>query len=213
MLHLGKMPVVVVSLSDAEAFLARVAENLLRNNELNPIEEAKGYSMLVQNGWTINAIGEKIGKSDSYVCRRLSMLTRLETDLLGQFSNNGYRNVSSSHMELISLIPEKSKQREFVNLVERKRLSVRSLENLLNGIPPPTKILIEDSSGECTVKIPNDFLRAVKMATGNYVRLCVRGRKLVLENLHSKRRRAVNVHVSSKGTSSRLLPSVPTSMP
>jgi ParB family chromosome partitioning protein len=186
-----KISAMVLNLSDAEAFLARIAENLLRNNEIDPIEEAKGYESLVQEGWTVHAIGERIGKSDSYVCRRLGILDGLDLGIAQAFSDKIYRHVSSSHMELISLIPEKSRQREFVNLVERKRLSVRSLENLLNHIPPPTNVLLEDLAGDCIVKIPPEFTKAIDLINGNYVRLYVRGRKLILENPRSNRRKDI----------------------
>jgi len=176
-----------------EAFLAQVAENVERNMIVNPIVEASGYKRLLQNGWSLNSIARKIGKSDSYVCQRLSMLDRLDHDILTKFANGDKRSLTASHLELISSIPDKLKQREIVSIVEKRRLSVRSLENLLNGIPFPIDVAVEETKGECFVKIPNEFATALNILPHQHLRLCIRGRKLVLENNEAKRRKNSDV--------------------
>jgi len=186
-LGMRKIRALILNFSKAEAFVARIAENLLRNTEIDPVEEAKGYRMLVESGWTINGIGQKIGKSDSYVCRRIGLLERLDGNLLSRISNSDFNYVTPSHMELISLIPDKMRQRELVQIVEAKRLSVRSLENLINSVPLPTKVLVEDSNGDYIVRIPKDFAMAVGTRAGRYLSMYIRGRKMVLEDAYSRK--------------------------
>lgn len=184
-LGMRKVPAVVKSFGDDEAFLARVSENLLRNSHVNPLEEAEGYRMLVEKGWTINAIGCRIGKSDSYVCERLAILGRLDRGVRSRVSD-GRGHLTPSHAELISRIKDPSTQKEVATLVERKRLSVRALEALLNDVPPPKKIEVEEYSGECVVRLPKEFTKAVGISAGWQMYLYVRGRKLILENIESK---------------------------
>ncbi len=100
-LGMVSVPVSLCQMSDSEAFLARVTENLVRNNYVNPIEEAEGYRLLVNTGWTINAIARKIGKCDSYVSERLGVLDRLDQSLHSRISDRKGR-LSPSHAELIA---------------------------------------------------------------------------------------------------------------
>lgn len=49
---------IIKPFAEEDSFLARVSENLLRNSYIDTIEEAEGYKMLVEKGWTLNAIAE-----------------------------------------------------------------------------------------------------------------------------------------------------------
>jgi ParB/RepB/Spo0J family partition protein len=183
-----KIPSIVHELSDDEAFLARVSENLVRNTEVNSLEEAKGYKMLVNHGWTLHLIGDKIGKSDSYVCQRLAMLDRLDERLLTRLKSDRSK-LRPSHMELLSTIRDKGKQQELAHLVEEKGLSVRTLENILRGIPCPTRVLVEQGcpGSQCSVQIPEDFARALNLTPGRSLRMFIRGKTLILEARDSRR--------------------------
>jgi ParB family chromosome partitioning protein len=188
--HLGRRRIsaMLKEFDDDEAFLARVSENLLRNGYVNPIEEAQGYRMLVKKGWCINAIGKKVGKCDSYICERLALLDRLDHKICSKIAE-GRQGLSPSHAELLSRISDKTKQKEIADLIEKKRLSVRALEDMMYGVPPPRKTQIEGRNGELWVRIPAEFSRAANVISGQSVYMYVRGRKLVLENLENPVRR------------------------
>ena len=173
----SKIAALVGNFADDEAFLAQVTENVERNAVINPIVEASGYKRLLQNRWSVNSIARKIGKSDSYVCQRLSMLEHIDQGILAKFSNGDKRLLTASHLELIASIPDKLKQREIVRIVEKRRLSVRSLENFLNGIPFPTEVSVEDTEGGCSVRIPNGFAAALNIRPHQHLRLCIREKK------------------------------------
>ena len=186
-LGMKKITAIVNDFSDDEAFLARVTENLLRNTHMNAIEEAEGYRMLVNNGWTINAIGSKVGKCDSYICERLALLQNLDSRLQARVSN-GSKHLTPSHAELLSRIPDKDRQAEIARLIESRRLSVRALENLLNGVPLPTKVRVEYESSNCYVQIPNDFAKALGLKDSQCLHMYIRGHKLVLETPKTRSR-------------------------
>ncbi len=179
-LGMRSVNVLVKDMSEEEAFLARVSENLVRNSYVNPLEEAKGYKMLVARGWTLNAIGQKVGKSDSYICDRLSLLDRLSQKLLVKLAS---RELTPSHAEVLSRIRDQSKQEEVAAWVKRRRLSVRSLEAILKHAPPPTRVKLEDYQNECYVRIPRGFLTAMGLQSGQTLMIYARGNKLILDNL------------------------------
>ena len=80
------IPARVEEVSDEEAFLLNVVENLQRNGHINPVAEARGYKHLIERGWTMVQIAEKIGKSCGYVSDRLRVLHRLHPMVRGSQS-------------------------------------------------------------------------------------------------------------------------------
>ena len=68
------MPVIVRELSDQEAAEFALIENVQRT-DLNPIEEATGYSELIEKfGYTQEQVAEVIGKSRSHLANTLRLL-------------------------------------------------------------------------------------------------------------------------------------------
>lgn len=187
--RLGKKTIraMVVEFTEDHAFLVRVSENLHRNVYVNPIEEAKGYMRLVKNGWTIHDVARQLGKSDGYVCDRMGILDRLDPRVRNRISkDNGA--LSPSHAELLSRIRNPDLQREIAEFIEKKRLSVRALEDMLNGTPPPIKVRIERDGDDYVLTIPRNYIEAVDISVEQYIHLYIRGMKLVLENLDRPRR-------------------------
>ena len=68
------VPVIVRSLSDAEALELAIIENVQRS-DLNAIEEASGYRQLVEQfNYTQDALGQIIGKSRSHLANTMRLL-------------------------------------------------------------------------------------------------------------------------------------------
>jgi ParB/RepB/Spo0J family partition protein len=188
-LGIERVPVVIKPFTEDEAFLARVSENLLRNASIDPIEEAEGYKRLVANGWTINAIGSRIGKCDSYVCERLALLGRLSRSIRSKVSTGC---LTPSHAELLSRIKDPTKQTEVAELVEKKRLSVRALEEMLNArdVPLPKRVPLVSSGGECVLHIPKEFAEGAGLNNAQSAYMYLHGTKLIIDSLEfSKVRR------------------------
>jgi len=68
------LPCIVVAMTDGERVEAMLVENLQRSS-LNRSEEAHAFARLISLGRTQIDIARRIGKSQSYVCRRLRLLT------------------------------------------------------------------------------------------------------------------------------------------
>jgi ParB family chromosome partitioning protein len=68
------VPVIVRELSDAEAAEFALIENVQRT-DLNPIEEATGYSELIERfGYTQEQVADAVGKSRSHLANTLRLL-------------------------------------------------------------------------------------------------------------------------------------------
>lgn len=68
------IPAILCNMDDSQAMEAALLENLQRA-DLSELEEAEGYELLMQHtSITADALGDKIGKSRSYVYSRLKLL-------------------------------------------------------------------------------------------------------------------------------------------
>ncbi len=203
-LGIGMVEAIVCELSDDDAFLMRLSENLLRNTSVDPIQEANGYKMLLERGWTINAIANKIGKSDSYICERLSLVNRLDSHVKSKLSAG---ILTPSHAELLSKVKNRQRQIEVAELVERKKLSVRTLQHYLDGVPAPRKLEVETEGDFKVIRIPQEFTDAVGIDSERYAHVYVEGRKLIIENIYLSKRwkfTRVNSRVKSQVVSQSL---------
>jgi ParB/RepB/Spo0J family partition protein len=192
-----QIPSVIKVLDDDDAFIARVSENLLRNNYVDPIEESKGYRSLICKGWTINAIARKVGKSDSYISERIGLLDRLSPKLRNEISNG---ELSPSHAELLSRIHGAPMQIALAGLIKSKRLSVRSLESILHSSALPARIKVEIFSGQCTVRIPQEFVKAMRLEPGQDLYIYKRGGKLILDDPRTCRTKRSGIESSVQFT-------------
>ena len=121
----------IVELDDKEAFEIGLIENIQRKN-FDPIEEAHSFEMYVlKYGWGgISELAEKIGKSTSYVDRRLQLLN-LPKDVLDSIS--GSLVSPTIGVELITL-KDKQQQSDLTKLVLQRKLSSREVRNLVKDI-------------------------------------------------------------------------------
>lgn len=120
-----ELPAVVRDdLSDAEAAILGLIENLQRES-LGPMETARGLESLCrEHGLTHDAAAERIGKSRAYVSNHLRLL-RLAPEVQAAIDDG---ELSLGHAKILAGIPERE-QPAFARHAVRRRLSVRALEN------------------------------------------------------------------------------------
>ncbi|MBS7655201.1 ParB/RepB/Spo0J family partition protein [Candidatus Bathyarchaeota archaeon] len=138
-LGLKLIPAVIASVSEEEAFLMNIVENLQRNIKVNPIMEAQCYKNLISKGWTIHEIAHKIGKSDSYVYERLRLLDKLHPAIQKKLTRACKTFITPSHAERLAIIDDKKQQLKLAKLIEEKHLSLHQLERLTGRIQPLPK--------------------------------------------------------------------------
>ena len=120
---LHEVPVVILNVDDEKSLEFAIVENVQRQ-DLNPIEEAKGYQKLIDNfNYNQEKLSKFIGKSRSYIANSLRLLSLPDEVLL--FVEQGH--LSAGHAR--SLIGLQSSA-ELAKKIIQKKLSVRQTEVL-----------------------------------------------------------------------------------
>jgi ParB family chromosome partitioning protein len=174
----SSIPAVVRTMSDSESFLTRLVENLHRNIEINPLAEATGYIKLIDNGWTINKIAERIGKSDSYVSDRIGLIRRLHPEIARRFNGVDNKYLKPSHLEALARLRSKKEQMELSCMIEQKHLSVRKLERMIAGGYSMREI-VEGRGDTLYVKVPKAVAEQVRISAGDSVYVYVQTRRRI----------------------------------
>ncbi len=127
---LKEVPAIVKAISDEEAVIIALIENLQRKN-LNPLEEALGYKNLIEKfGYTQEEVAEKVGKDRATVANFLRLLklpSVIQEDLLEE-------RLTVGHAKALLSLDSEEKQLYVRNLILQKRLSVRETEKLVNQL-------------------------------------------------------------------------------
>lgn len=125
---LSELPVLVREADDREVLELALIENLQREN-LNPIEEALGYSKLIKDfALTQEEAAVKVGKNRATVANLLRLL-QLHSDVQN-YVRSGL--LSFGHARAILGIAYADSQKQLAEEVIREGLSVRETEQLVN---------------------------------------------------------------------------------
>ena len=123
---LNDIPVTVLDLSDVESLEVAIVENIQRD-DLNPIEEARGYKRLSQEfNYDHEHISKLMSKSRSHVSTTLRLLT-LPKDIISMLEEGSL--TSGQARPLIGLINASSIAEEIV----AKNYSARKVEYLVKS--------------------------------------------------------------------------------
>jgi ParB family transcriptional regulator, chromosome partitioning protein len=127
LLHLPEVPVIAREADDRTVLELALIENLQREN-LNPIEEALGYSQLAgQFQLTQEEISAKVGKSRAVVANALRLL-RLPQGIQ-DFIRDG--KLSVGHAKVILGLADEKSQMLATDRVIKESLNVRQTEGLI----------------------------------------------------------------------------------
>jgi ParB family chromosome partitioning protein len=127
MLGLAEVPIIVREADDRAVLELALIENLQREN-LNPIEEALGYSQLIEQfKLTQEEAAAKVGKSRAVVANAMRLL-KLAPDLQGHVRDG---RLSVGHAKVILGLTNWEEQKLAVEKVLKNGLNVRQTEDLL----------------------------------------------------------------------------------
>lgn len=122
------IPALVVNPTEREELEYALVENLQRE-DLNPIEEARAYAVLMERfGLSQEEVAERVEKSRPAVANALRLL-KLPTDIQQSVENG---TLSAGHARALLALPSEEEQRLFRDLVIERQLSVRELEQLIH---------------------------------------------------------------------------------
>lgn len=118
---------IVLEASEEESCAIALIENVQREN-LDPVEEAKGYRMLISRfSLKQNDVAGKVGKSRESIANALRLLN-LPDEIQNALSSG---SISPGHAKVLLSIESASEQIEYAKQITEKGLSVRALELLL----------------------------------------------------------------------------------
>ncbi len=121
---LHEIPVVILNVDDVKSLEFAIVENVQRQ-DLNPIEEARGYQKLVKDfNYNQEKLAKFIGKSRSYIANSLRLLG-LPADVLIMVEAG---DLSAGHARSLIGI---NNSLELAKKIIQKKLSVRQAEVLL----------------------------------------------------------------------------------
>jgi len=120
---LHEVPVVVLNIDDVKSLEFAIVENVQRQ-DLNPIEEARGYQKLIDEfTYDQDKISKFIGKSRSYIANSLRLLS-LPNDVLSMVEQN---SLSAGHARTLVGLQNAT---VIAKKILDKKLSVRQAEAL-----------------------------------------------------------------------------------
>ena len=123
---LKDVPVRIIEANDKRAMELALVENLQRE-DLNPIEEAKGYRTLIEEyGMTQEEASQSIGKSRSAIANSLRLLN-LTPPVMAMVEDG---DISAGHARALLTIKDEANQLRVATRVLEESLSVRQTENL-----------------------------------------------------------------------------------
>jgi ParB family chromosome partitioning protein len=129
---LERVPVVVRDVDGRESLKLSILENVQRE-DLNPVEEARGYKRLMDEfGMTQQEIGERLGRSRSAVANALRLL-HLAPEIQERVQTG---ELTAGHARALLAAESLDEQKEMASLVRERGLSVREAEALAHGRKP-----------------------------------------------------------------------------
>ena len=169
MAGLSEVPVRVIEADDRRTAELALVENLQRE-DLNPIEEAKGYKTLIEDyGLTQEEAAKSVGRSRPAVTNAIRLLS-LSPAVLKMVEQG---QLSAGHARALIPINDGSKQLAAAEEVIKKNLSVRNTEQLAAKLVREK----EDEEAADDGKISVDYSAEVSNDLSQYL-----GRKVKLVN-------------------------------
>ena len=124
--NLKEVPVRVLEADDKRAMEMALVENLQRE-DLNPIEEAKGYQTLMSEyGMTQEETSQSVGKSRPAIANALRLLN-LTPPVMAMVEDG---DISPGHARALLAIKDEAEQLKLATKVFENSLSVRQTEDL-----------------------------------------------------------------------------------
>ena len=127
---LDKVPAIIKEYDNQQISEIALIENIQRE-DLNPVEEAWAYKMLIENfQLTQETLSKKVGKSRPHIANALRLLS-LPKEIIIMLSAG---KISPGHARALMAIDSEEEQKELARRIAGEKLSVREAEQLVSGI-------------------------------------------------------------------------------
>lgn len=150
-LGLTRVPVVIKDVQEEKLLELALIENLQRE-DLNPLEEARAYAMLLEKfQLTQEEVSRRVGKDRSSVANYLRLLKlpkSIQQEILAE-------NLTMGHARALLSLDDRETQLSVCQRIKKGRLSVREAERLV-------KRLKEGKGAQVRELPPDPFIRAAE---------------------------------------------------
>ena len=168
---LTEVPVIIKALTDEEAAVISLIENLQREN-LNPVEEAYGYEELIKKyGLTQEEAAQKVGKSRVAVTNSLRII-KLPKKVIDMVRDG---RLSAGHAKAIAGIDGDKNIIAAAEMIAEKGLSVREAEKLAKSFGKEKKAEVKPASKR--ISYFDEVELALSNALGRKSRVITKGKK------------------------------------
>ncbi len=174
MAGLNEVPAMIIEADDRKVMELGMIENLQRE-DLNPVEEAKGYQVLMKEyGLTQDEVAQQMGKSRPAIANTLRLLALPEAVLI--LLEEG--SLSAGHARAILAAPNEELQIQAAQMTATQNLSVRQTEALVKTLQ---KSLVEKPAKSTPANDIRIYLADVEKSLasrfGRKVRVVDKGKK------------------------------------
>lgn len=156
---LTEIPVIIRDLGDREALEIAIIENLQRE-DLGPLEEARAYQALIDQGLNQEGVAQAVGKGRSTVTNALRLLS-LPAEALRALDKT---EISAGHARAILAQPEKDRGWA-LEQIKARSLNVREAEALKRVAKEPQPVKVNSPRTYKQVEL------ALSRRTGTKVRI------------------------------------------
>ena len=176
---LEEIPVVVLEADDRKAMELGLIENLQRE-DLNPMEEAKGFQTLIQDyGMTQEEVARQVGKSRPAVANAVRLLS-LPQELIQYVEAD---ILSPGHARAILALSDPEEMKAVADKVAQRQLSVRQTEELVKQLQRQAAQAAEEAPSPALPDVDYSAIAAKELADslGRKVKIVSGKRKGKLE--------------------------------
>ena len=162
---LKEVPVLIRDYTKQQTLEIALIENVQRA-DLNPIEEAKAYQMLVQEfGLKQEEVAERVSKNRATITNSMRLL-KLDERVQQMLVEN---LISGGHARALLGLEDKEQQYELAKKVRENQLSVRQVEKLVKMMTAPKKEKKADTEERDLSFIYRDIEEKLKSVMGTKV--------------------------------------------
>ncbi len=136
-LNMEKIPVIIRNVAEDKSLELAIIENVQRE-DLNPIEEAEAYKMLLEKyNYTQEELARKLGKNRATITNTMRLL-KLPSEVKQNLISG---NLSSGHARAVLALENKNEQMEITEKIIEKNMSVREVEEIVQERKRKKKIV------------------------------------------------------------------------
>lgn len=147
-----RLPIIIKDFTDQQTLEVALVENVQRE-DLNPMELASAYTLLMEQfDLKQEEVADKVGKSRSAVANIIRLM-KLTPYVQEKLRDNA---ISYGHARALLAVKEIKLQKEIVDFIIKKQLSVREVEQYIQ------KLGNKKSEKKATSEVSNPFYREIQ---------------------------------------------------